>query len=488
MILACTKSIPSHRNAVITLDIDSDWFTNDSSLKIKDMSGLKSQDQRQDVVDTASSKCRGIDLPTTCSCRRPLNLSKSNAIEGGEFKRRLVRHRMESTDSPNGVIATIPHSESRNPASRRVIFPTLHRELDKPQQLIDNRLEICPYKHIQVSKDAHGLRRTFRTTASLDVSPLSSPCSPSTGKRYTDSVSDPNFLKPPLCIKENHRIELSSKSNQRNRAPVDSDKTSDSIHIKSTLQSKPPFHTKQGAATPPPPARSIFPHSPRLEYYKSSLFHQQMPLWDSSTELQISRQLEKDSSESSGNCVPISILRRSGRFSNVTNVQKQVIQWDISSFSTRTTDASSLCSTPDCKVKDSMTKDSSAKSGFTSEDSSINDNSTLESDVCHRIPASSECELNGNQGRVPSKRTYFDPRIWVREFERSNEEMERTWYSGEDMNRFKENALALIIRYHQQHCSQDSTTGSLALKKSAPVFQGRTALFSHQALRLDNAS
>jgi len=69
-----------------------------------------------------------------------------------------------------------------------------------------------------------------------------------------------------------------------------------------------------------------------------------------------------------------------------------------------------------------------------------------------------------------NSKIHFDPRIWIREFERSPEEQEETWYSSQDMNRFKRHAMALII-------SQDLPTAKRILQGSS-----NRAVFTHKAL------
>ena len=70
----------------------------------------------------------------------------------------------------------------------------------------------------------------------------------------------------------------------------------------------------------------------------------------------------------------------------------------------------------------------------------------------------------------PHSKIHFDPRIWIREFERSPEERAETWYSSQDMNRFRRHAMALIV-------SQDRQTASKLLQKSSS-----RAVFTHAAL------
>lgn len=69
-----------------------------------------------------------------------------------------------------------------------------------------------------------------------------------------------------------------------------------------------------------------------------------------------------------------------------------------------------------------------------------------------------------------NSRIHFDPRIWIREFERSPEEQAETWYTTQDMNRFKRHALALIV-------AKDRQTATRLLKENSSK-----AVYTHAAL------
>jgi CheY-like chemotaxis protein len=86
-----------------------------------------------------------------------------------------------------------------------------------------------------------------------------------------------------------------------------------------------------------------------------------------------------------------------------------------------------------------------------------------------------------------SKRISFDPRIWVREFERSRDERESIWYTNSEMCAFKQQALQCILAY----------TKLMSYTELIPTGTGRTmirrrvvppckALFSHKALQHDS--
>jgi CheY-like chemotaxis protein len=75
----------------------------------------------------------------------------------------------------------------------------------------------------------------------------------------------------------------------------------------------------------------------------------------------------------------------------------------------------------------------------------------------------------------------FDPRIWVLEFQRSPEEQETTWYTEDDMNRFKRHALALVMARNNTEILPTGTARTV----SRPVPTAK-ALFTHSALTLDD--
>ena len=79
-----------------------------------------------------------------------------------------------------------------------------------------------------------------------------------------------------------------------------------------------------------------------------------------------------------------------------------------------------------------------------------------------------------------SKSITFDPRIWVREFERSQEEQETTWYTEDDMELFKRHALALILS--RKNTDIIPTGTARMVQRPVPVAK---AFFTHSALRLD---
>ena len=55
------------------------------------------------------------------------------------------------------------------------------------------------------------------------------------------------------------------------------------------------------------------------------------------------------------------------------------------------------------------------------------------------------CSAPPESTSFSEKNISFDHRIWVREFERTQTEQESTWYSNDDMDRFKRHALALVV-------------------------------------------
>lgn len=85
----------------------------------------------------------------------------------------------------------------------------------------------------------------------------------------------------------------------------------------------------------------------------------------------------------------------------------------------------------------------------------------------------------------PTARTniQFDPRILVREFQRGQTEQENLWYTHEDMETFKSEALQLVIK-HTETQLLPTGTGRFVQKEVRTA----KALYSHKALRWENES
>jgi CheY-like chemotaxis protein len=81
----------------------------------------------------------------------------------------------------------------------------------------------------------------------------------------------------------------------------------------------------------------------------------------------------------------------------------------------------------------------------------------------------------------PRRTINFDPRIWVREFERSQEESETAWYTDQDMERFKLHALALIMA--RQNTELIATGTGRTVQRSSSAMP--KAFYTHAALTLD---
>lgn len=74
---------------------------------------------------------------------------------------------------------------------------------------------------------------------------------------------------------------------------------------------------------------------------------------------------------------------------------------------------------------------------------------------------------------------HFNPKVWVREFERCQSERETTWFSSDDLQRFRVEAVQRIASY----------PSLLATGTGRGVIQRQQqALFSHHALRVDSES
>jgi len=81
----------------------------------------------------------------------------------------------------------------------------------------------------------------------------------------------------------------------------------------------------------------------------------------------------------------------------------------------------------------------------------------------------------------------FDPHVWVREFERSAKERERIWYSPEEMEAFKMEAIQRIVEYTEETQLVPTGTGRVITSRRCRQ-AGSKAFFSHQALQVDAAA
>ena len=99
--------------------------------------------------------------------------------------------------------------------------------------------------------------------------------------------------------------------------------------------------------------------------------------------------------------------------------------------------------------------------------------------LLRRVSSNSSTDNKGANAGVK-----FDPRIWVREFHRSEEESE-IWYTADDLEGFKRHAVALIVARSKQE-AELIPTGTGRMVQKAPS-QACKAFFTHAALRLDAA-
>lgn len=80
----------------------------------------------------------------------------------------------------------------------------------------------------------------------------------------------------------------------------------------------------------------------------------------------------------------------------------------------------------------------------------------------------------------------FDPKVWVREFERTELEKSVTWYTNEDLECFKLEAMKKISKYNKARAVKVTNTSGgkhyCLLPSSSKPF-----LFSHRALGIDGA-
>ena len=136
---------------------------------------------------------------------------------------------------------------------------------------------------------------------------------------------------------------------------------------------------------------------------------------------------------------------------------------------------------PDCqrrpgdsaKFNMSSTLDAVVSDDLQEERSVVNESSD---GVAHVSPGGSEAE--GADHHVS-----FDPRVWVREFHRDSVENTCTWYTNEDMERFKRLALDRILRY-QSRPSEIIATGTVrVVQRALPRWSG--PVYAHPSLTLD---
>jgi CheY-like chemotaxis protein len=96
---------------------------------------------------------------------------------------------------------------------------------------------------------------------------------------------------------------------------------------------------------------------------------------------------------------------------------------------------------------------------------------------------------NSRAKSVGSSRTInFDPRVWVREFERDPDEREVTWYSSSELEAFKVAAVERIVAFSQTELVATGTGRMVpkrSLRLSKPVFS-HTALGTEYEMKLEN--
>ncbi len=76
----------------------------------------------------------------------------------------------------------------------------------------------------------------------------------------------------------------------------------------------------------------------------------------------------------------------------------------------------------------------------------------------------------------------FDPRVWVREFQRTEDEKRNTWYSPKDLERFKTFTLTRILEYRGSQLFATGT-GRAVHQAPAPVSK---AVYANPALTLES--
>lgn len=78
----------------------------------------------------------------------------------------------------------------------------------------------------------------------------------------------------------------------------------------------------------------------------------------------------------------------------------------------------------------------------------------------------------------------FDPRIWIREFERAPEEHDCTWYNEDDLDRFKCHAMALIMACKDRFSPQLIPTGTGRTMTTRRAGKS-LAFYTHSALVME---
>lgn len=137
--------------------------------------------------------------------------------------------------------------------------------------------------------------------------------------------------------------------------------------------------------------------------------------------------------------------------------------------------ASNGPSRPDDSAKSNMPPscDAVVSKDLQEEGSVVNESNDV---VAHVSPGDSEGEGIGCH-------VSFDPRVWVREFHRNSAEFTCTWFTNEDMERFKRLALDRIIRY-QSRPSEIIATGTVrVVQRVIPRWSG--PVYAHPSLTLD---
>lgn len=136
--------------------------------------------------------------------------------------------------------------------------------------------------------------------------------------------------------------------------------------------------------------------------------------------------------------------------------------------------------------------------GSTNDSSTVEKVSSVESDL-PSLAGSSQSESRDETRRIfPDSATHtalersstsasnravaFDPRVWIREFERTPDELESTWYSSKELEHFKLAAVERIIAFSEVEMLPTGTARSVPKRTT---YLGK-ALFSHQALGSNN--
>jgi hypothetical protein len=286
--------------------------------------------------------------------------------------------------------------------------------------------------------------------------------SPAMAKKINDSpTSDPAFPILPDILEEN------AKTSSSHVKGADAYGWRKPAVVPSSSRT-----TATGKVSPGTP-RIIFPHSPHRRYYspsQSTIDFRQESLGTPCGDKVL---------RAGSNIPPRSILRKTGRYTRKLTPDEMTKRIDVGRL-----EETSTSSPATCLVLNSTPFETQIKS--MKSDGAGTEVSSVEEDLWKCPPRL----LHERAVSEPLRRsTFFDPHVWVREFDRTQEEKEQTWYTGQDILRFKTEAISRIARYHKMMRFKPNSCSILptgnAARPAVMIQKQQRALFSHEALRVD---